>query len=240
MSIFLLITTLLGGIYVLYLCFYMIRNNNKYDNVLKILNRMIKTLEKKHKPKNPNSFWKTYTDESEEIKEDIKSLKKEFTDIKKHNYWIPIGIAILLLFFTGFNSWLYYNEVTEVTQESLISDVTGLESIKRMGNDELYQINLHNYGSTEENVEITISFYIEVKIIEALNIDEDARKIKEEIRAYKSQYYVHYSKMYANENITIRLTVTSDEFIKNQVSLIYPYKIDAFTDDGKIQIYRDS
>lgn len=230
------ILVIINLIFVIYLCFYSIQIGKLYTNVSNILNKMVKKLESKQKkPNNFDEFLKNYSIEKEEIKTKINKLITGFDDIKKHNYWIPIGIAIVMLCFTGVNSWLYY---TEVTQESLISDITGIEILEKIGNDELYQIKLHNYGSTEQNLQITISFYLEVELLDVFNIDEEARRIKEELRTDKSEYYVQYSQIYANEDIIIRLEITSDELEQNESSLIYPYSINAFTNEGKIIVTR--
>jgi len=90
-----LIFRLIGSIFIIFLCFYILRKSKVYDKALNILNGMTKILGKKlKKPSNLSSFWKLYSDEHKELKENIESLESEFKKIKNFNYWIPIGGSV--------------------------------------------------------------------------------------------------------------------------------------------------
>ena len=150
-----------------------------------------------------------------------------------------IGLTILTIIIAGIGLWLQKMDFDNRFAENLISDTTGLEEPTRLNNKtELYILSLHNYGSVEEDLEITINFYLDVEILNVFNIEEEGRKINQEIRTDKSEYYVEYSKIYANEDIIIRLDITSDEIKQKESLLVYPYSINAYTNSGKINIYR--
>lgn len=196
---------------------------------------MIKKLDSKQKkPKNFADFLKTYSKEKKEIKKDIKNLEKEFKDIKKHNYWIPIALSVAMVSLTAFNSWMYY---AELTQESLISDVTATEEAIRMGNDELYQLTLHNYGEVENDVQITIQFTLESEIIRIQNPQTNPKELEYSLTGKNTIYFVKYEKIFSGEDILIRLDVSDDRLKNNESFLVYPKLIKVSTMEGKVIIH---
>lgn len=191
------------------------------------------------KPKNFDDFLKIYSEEKEERKKNIKQLEKKFDDIRKRNYRIPIVIAVAMVFLTALNSWLYYTEVTQesVTQESLISDVVAIEYPSRVGDGELYQLRLRNYGEIEYDLEITITFDSNTTITTMQYKEPEGMQGEASMRVGNHEYFVRFEKIYTGKDIDIRFDIVNELLKSDDSMLIYAKSIEAYTNAGKVIVF---
>ena len=190
------------------------------------------------KPKNIKEFWDIFVKNIKILYENQEELENK-PSREKWAAWISVCIAIAMIFVTGYNVYLHQIEVDFATSEDLISDVIGTEYAKRMGDDELYTLTLHNYGSVENELQVTITFNLNVTILDYYNIDEETLKVNETTRRQNSEYYVLYQKIRAGEEIIIRLDIENEDFKVNNSLLLYPKYIEAYTIEGKILVFRN-
>jgi len=219
---------LIGGILIIFLCLYILRKNKIYDKPLNILHTMVKNLEKKpEKPNNLNSFWKLYSDERKEIKESIESLKFEFKNIKKHNYWIPIGIAIFtaILFLTSVVIQ-YYDASGGFIQKP---EIIGYEIINTITNstEKGYRVWLHNAGEINaKDITIKISFekqFQDASITDIFKHSEEIIVKNSEfggIGGYK--YGLKYSELLVGEDANLTLFIQVDNLEKYENNMLWP------------------
>jgi len=217
---------LIGVILIFYICLYLIKNSKIYDGALNILIEMGKKLEKKpKKPKNPDLQWEIYHKEHKEIKENIKSLELEFKDIKKHNYWIPIGIAIFTLAFFIISVVIQYYDSSGGFIEK--PEIIGYEIINKHANttEEMYRIWLHNTGDiTAEDITIKIEFPFENSKI--IQLFKHAKEIIVEDSEYGGvgsyKYGLKYSEILVGEHINLTINIDINDLGKNETDILYP------------------
>ncbi|MBE3137478.1 MAG: hypothetical protein IMZ43_08855 [Thermoplasmata archaeon] len=209
-------------------------------------------------PKQPRTikeFWAIFTEKKDilddnqvEFDNTVKDIKCDITDTKtklEHiekkvdtykKIMVFLTVVSILIAFGGFV--IQKMQLDDALSKNLISYVTANEHPKRMGDDELYQLTLHNYGEVENDLQLTITFTLETKIITIFNIEPEGLKINESLSGLNSTYFIRYEKIHAGEDIVIRLDIIDDRLTTNESLLIYPKYIDAYTDTGKINVYR--
>jgi hypothetical protein len=193
-------TVIIGGIFTIYLCFYIIRKSKIYDKAFNILIKMAKILEKKpKKPSNLNSFWKLYSDEHKELKEDIESLKSKFKDIKKHNYSIPIIAVLLSIGIMSATLVINYLDVIDYFVSKPIINV--YDSIYRYNDTQSYKIVITNSGNViAYNLDIKIEFDTNMSIFK---IKHDEGAVFNDTGGGVDSYFYNFEYPKINENDTV-------------------------------------
>ena len=190
------------------------------------------------KPKNIEDFWKIYQKDKKKQKSQIKQQKTKLNELEsdiegmKKSKWIPIFIAIAMVVLTAINVSLYWTEI----QSEKITNVIGVEYVSRFLWGETYYLTFINGGENEYDFEVEVEFLLNTTVYKAHNILVDEHVIEENITDDGHRYYIHLKMIPEGGIVTLRLDLKNDDFKKDDNVIILPYKREAWTDKGTIEI----